>query len=137
MFIRIEKGSRVPISRQIAEQIRAMCATGSLQASEKMPSVRQLASELAVNQNTILRVYDRLVGEGVLVTRQGEGTFVADGAKKRRLGQQKRQFEDELRRIARQGLMLGCSPKQLHRMLEQAVEDLEPELRQETRKGVS
>ena len=61
MFLRIEKGSAVPISRQIAEQIATLCASGSLTAGERLPSVRELARELAVNQNTILRVYERLV----------------------------------------------------------------------------
>jgi GntR family transcriptional regulator len=65
MFLRIEKGSAVPISRQIAEQIATLCASGSLQPGDRLPSVRELARELAVNQNTILRVYERLVGEGL------------------------------------------------------------------------
>ncbi len=80
MFLRIEKGSAVPISRQIAEQIASLCASGSLQPGERLPSVRELARELAVNQNTILRVYERLCGEGLLEMRHGQGTFVAGAA---------------------------------------------------------
>ena len=64
MFLRIEKGSAVPISRQIAEQIATLCASGTLRPGERLPSVRELARELAVNQNTILRVYERLVRRG-------------------------------------------------------------------------
>ena len=80
MFLHIERGSSTPISRQIAEQIAALCASGSLQGGDRLPSVRQLAQELAVNQNTILRVYDRLAAEGLLEMRHGEGTFVAGNA---------------------------------------------------------
>ena len=47
-----------------------------------MPSVRELARDLGVNQNTILRVYERLCGEGLLEMRQGQGTFVAHAAKR-------------------------------------------------------
>ena len=51
-----------------------------LSPGERLPSVRELARELAVNQNTVLRVYERLSGEGLLEMRHGQGTFVADAA---------------------------------------------------------
>src|ERR1035438_2077475 len=76
MYIRIEKGASAPISRQIAEQIRAQCLSGALKEGDCLPSVRQLARELAVNVNTILRVYERLAADGWIVMRHGEGTFV-------------------------------------------------------------
>ncbi len=66
MFIRIEKASGIPISRQIADQVRAQVMTGTVEAGHKMPSIRELARDLAVNQNTILRVYERLTAEGLL-----------------------------------------------------------------------
>ena len=78
MQIRVETSSGMPITRQIAAQIRAQCASGALQPGERLPSVRALAVELAVNQNTILRVYERLTAEGLLERRHGDGTFVAD-----------------------------------------------------------
>jgi len=78
MLIRIEKGSAVPISSQIAEQIATLCASGKLVSGDRLPSVRELARELAVNQNTILRVYERMVREGLLEMRHGQGTFVAE-----------------------------------------------------------
>jgi len=76
MFIRIETTSGVPITRQIMDQIRAHCAAGALTAGDRLPSVRVLARELAVNQNTILRVYERLTAEGLLERRHGDGTYV-------------------------------------------------------------
>src|SRR5437764_302966 len=78
MFIRIETSSGVPITRQIADQIRTQCAIGALASGDRLPSVRQLAKELLVNQNTILRVYERLTAEGLLERRHGDGTYVAD-----------------------------------------------------------
>src|SRR6202034_2125294 len=77
MFIRIESSSGVPITRQIVDQIRSHCASGTLAPGDRVPSVRQLARELAVNQNTILHVYERLTSEGLLERRQGDGTFVS------------------------------------------------------------
>src|SRR5690554_5922097 len=96
MLIRIEKGSGVPISRQIAGQIVAQCLSGALPPGRQLPSVRELARELAVNQNTVLRVYEKLTGEGYLERRHGSGTFVADPLPTGRFADQQRRFEDEL-----------------------------------------
>ena len=78
MFIRVEPTSGVPITRQIADQIRALCAGGAVKPGDQLPSVRVLARQLAVNQNTVLRVYERLTAEGLLERRHGSGTYVAD-----------------------------------------------------------
>jgi GntR family transcriptional regulator len=58
MFLRIDPSSGMPITRQIAEQIRAHCAGGTLAPGDRLPSVRQLEAELAVHQNTIHSVDD-------------------------------------------------------------------------------
>jgi GntR family transcriptional regulator len=50
----------VPIYRQIVDQIKHQIAIGAIKQSDMLPSVRQLAGELAVNQNTILKVYNQL-----------------------------------------------------------------------------
>jgi GntR family transcriptional regulator len=125
MFLRIEKGSAVPISRQIAEQIATLCASGSLELGERLPSVRELARELAVNQNTILRVYERLVGEGLLEMRHGQGTFVAARAKRGQLAVHRERLVDELRQIARQAVGLGLSTDELHELLAEAAAGVE------------
>lgn len=121
MFIRIEKGSSVPISRQIADQITALCLAGTLKPQTQLPSVRQLARELAVNQNTVLRVYERLSGEGLLEMRHGEGTFVAARPPKWRLQGQQRRFAEELAELVRRGLQLGLESDELHEIVEQAI----------------
>lgn len=125
MFLRIEKGSAVPISRQIAEQIATHCASGSLQPGERLPSVRELARELAVNQNTILRVYERLVGEGLLEMRHGQGTFISARAKQGQLSVHRERLVDELRQIARQAVGLGLSIDELHELLGEAFDGVE------------
>jgi GntR family transcriptional regulator len=125
MFLRIEKGSAVPISRQIAEQIATLCASASLRPGERLPSVRELARELAVNQNTILRVYERLVGEGLLEMRHGQGTFVAARAKRGQLAVHRERLVDELRQIARQAVGLGLSSDELHGLLAEGLDGVE------------
>jgi len=122
VFLHIERGSSTPVSRQIAEQIAALCAAGSLKAGDRLPSVRQLAQELTVNQNTVLRVYERLAADGLLDMRHGEGTFVAGNASRRRFEKQRRQFIDELGLVLRRGLMLGIAPEEVRQLCDEALE---------------
>ena len=118
MLFRIEPSSGAPITRQIADQIRARCATGELKAGQRLPSVRELARDLAVNQNTILRVYERLTSEGLLERRHGAGTFVSAGAPGGQLIAQMHMLRDEFARLARRGIVLGIDADQLHEMLD-------------------
>src|SRR5262245_25456584 len=116
MFLRIEKGSAVPISRQLADQIASLCASGGVKPGERLPSVRELARELAVNQNTVLRVYERLSGEGLLEMRHGQGTFVAGRPSKNLQAAHRARLVDELRQIGRQAVGLGLSSDELHEL---------------------
>lgn len=74
----INPTAAAPIWRQIEDGIRRMIVLGSLAPSAPVPSVRDLARELRVNPNTVARAYQRLIDGGVLVTRRGDGTYVAD-----------------------------------------------------------
>jgi len=125
MILRIEKGSAVPISRQIGGQIAVLIASGKLKPGEQLPSVRELSRELAVNQNTILRVYERLVAAGLLEMRHGQGTFVAEDATSKSLQFHRERLTEELRQVARQGLSLGLSTDQIHELLSAALEQIQ------------
>ena len=116
MFLRIEKGSAVPISRQFADQIATLCASGGVKPGERMPSVRELARELAVNQNTVLRVYERLCGEGLLEMRHGQGTFATGRTSKSRMATHRARLVDELRQIARQATGSDSRRTNLHEL---------------------
>ncbi len=121
MLVRVEKGSSVPISRQIADQIRAQCLSGRLTPGTQIPSVRQMARDLAVNQNTVLRVYERLTAEDLLDVRHGEGTYVSLKIPTAQLNGQRNQYFDELTQLARQGRMLGIDDSGLHALLDDAL----------------
>ncbi len=125
MRIRVETSSGMPITRQIAAQIRAQCASGTLQPGERLPSVRVLAAELAVNQNTILRVYERLTAEGLLQRRHGDGTFVADHVPSGQLRKQRELLRQQIARTAELAKTLGVEPEELHQLLQETL-DKEP-----------
>lgn len=69
-----------PIYIQIVEQIRQQVASGELKPDDQLPTVRQLASELRVNFNTIARAYRILDEAGLISTQQGRGTYILEGA---------------------------------------------------------
>ena len=77
MELSIDGAGREPIYRQLARQVREGIATGKLAPDERLPSVRELSRHLVLNPNTIARVYTELEREGILVTRPGQGVFVA------------------------------------------------------------
>ena len=69
-----------PIYEQIRDGLRKLIVTGALSADEKLPSVRALAAQLAINPNTIQRAYNELEGEGYIYSVPGKGSFAAANA---------------------------------------------------------
>ena len=78
MEFRIDPKSGVPYYRQIIEQAKFAIARGDLQTGDRLPTVRQLAVDLSINPNTVIRAYRELEIEGVVDTQQGSGTYVGD-----------------------------------------------------------
>jgi GntR family transcriptional regulator len=76
-LFRLDLHSGVPVYRQIMDQVRAGMASGSLTAGEQLPTVRQLAVDLAINPNTVARAYRELELGGLLDTHQGTGSFIS------------------------------------------------------------
>jgi GntR family transcriptional regulator len=76
MDIHIDFRSDQPIYSQIVEQIRSMVASGDLKPGDQLPTVRQLATELRVNFNTVARAYRLLDEAGLISTQQGRGTYI-------------------------------------------------------------
>ncbi|MFZ0771917.1 MAG: GntR family transcriptional regulator [Candidatus Sulfotelmatobacter sp.] len=74
----LELRSGVPAYRQIIDQVQAGIAAGTLVAGDQLPTVRQLAVDLAINPNTVLRAYRELELGGTLETQQGTGTFIGN-----------------------------------------------------------
>jgi DNA-binding transcriptional regulator YhcF (GntR family) len=76
----VDQSSELPVGAQLLWQLRSFIRIGDAGAGERLPSVRELAERCGVNVNTVRAVYRRLEAEGLLSSRQGAGTFVADGA---------------------------------------------------------
>lgn len=103
---RLDVQSGVPVYRQIIDQVTGGMASGVLKAGDQLPTVRQLAVDLAINPNTVVRAYSELEIRGVLETQQGTGTFISrqkikrdEAERQRRLNQLVSEF------MARAGAM--------------------------------
>jgi GntR family transcriptional regulator len=75
---RLDLASGVPVYRQIIDQVTAGMAAGALQPGDQLPTVRQVAVDLAINPNTVVRAYRELEIRGLLETQQGTGTFISE-----------------------------------------------------------
>ncbi len=78
MDIRIDPDSAVPIYLQIVHSIKHQVASGRLKPGEQLPTVREMATDLRINPNTVARAYDSLDTDGVVTTQQGRGTYVRE-----------------------------------------------------------
>jgi GntR family transcriptional regulator len=77
IVFRIDAGSDVPIYRQLVQQVRRDVMLGRLQPGDQLPSVKEVVDALSVNPNTVVKAFSELEHQGVVVRRQGVGTFVA------------------------------------------------------------
>ena len=100
MQIRIDNASGRAVYQQIVDQIKRDIALGRLLKDEKLPTVRQLAQQLAINPNTIAKAYRQLEQEGIIVTRPGTGAFVANLDSHLSRAVKKKVVSEELERIA-------------------------------------
>jgi GntR family transcriptional regulator len=79
----LDMQSGVPLYRQLIDQVQAAIATGVLAPGDQLPTVRQVAVDLEINPNTVMRAYREMEIRGALDTQQGTGTFIAEQTIKR------------------------------------------------------
>ena len=90
--LQLDLHSGMPVYRQLIDQVRGGIASGMLAAGDQLPTVRQLAVDLAINPNTVVRAYRELELGGLLETHQGTGTFIGTQKMKRPDAQRERQL---------------------------------------------
>jgi GntR family transcriptional regulator len=126
MQITLDFRSGVPIYVQIMDQIKHLVATGTLHPDDQLPTVRQLASDLRVNFNTVARAYRMLDEAGIISTQQGRGTYI--------LAPPSEQASERLRQEALAGLTrlylagvarLGFTPNETHQYLLALIQEWE------------
>lgn len=109
---------------QIVEQVRRRVAVGDWRPGQEIPSIRALAAATRVSVITVKRAYLELEHEGVLTTRQGKGTFVAENVKLQH-DLRERELDGHLARAAGVARELGLSAAALERRLREVVREKE------------
>lgn len=114
MQIKLDFRSGQPIYVQIMEQIRQMVADGTLSQGDQLPTVRQLATELRVNFNTVARAYRLLDEAGLISTQHGRGTYIWEAPSQQTMERLRRQSLESLTRqyLAEAG-RLASSPEEV------------------------
>ncbi len=121
MWIRIDPLAPEPLYRQIAAAVKAATARGRLQHGERLPSVRELARELAINPNTVSKAYAELEAAGVVVRRQGAGCFVKSDDRGRSLEHRRAELTTRAERLVTEAFHLGLGPEQVRSAIEHAL----------------
>ena len=122
MFITVDPSSGLPIYLQIAQQIKTAVAMGRLHPEDPLPSVRQLAVDLAVNPNTVARAYLDLEIEGVIYKRQGAGTFVSAQGVEMSRAERRRVLGELMEKALVEGVNLGLDERELREAFERVLE---------------
>jgi GntR family transcriptional regulator len=120
MDLEVDADSSIPLYIQIVDQIKDFIAVGKFKPGQQLPTVRQLASDLRVNFNTVARAYFLLDQEGIISTQRGRGTFVTGQLNHDQLS---RMRQEKLKAIISttviEALRLGYSPEEIRQIFDE------------------
>ncbi len=122
MQFRIDNASNRPTYQQIIDQVKRDIALGKLVKEEKLPTVRQLANQLAINPNTIAKAYRQLEREGIIMTKPGSGAFVANLDSNLSRSVRKKLVTEDMERIVVEAFHMQIDKKAILEWFDNAVE---------------
>jgi GntR family transcriptional regulator len=119
--LRPESGE--PIYQQLIRQVKQAVLSGALERGAQLPSVRQLASELVINPNTVVRAYRDLEHAGMLEGVAGKGWFVSYGALRLRDEERRRRLMELVDQLWSEGRSLGYGPGEVEALVAEALRE--------------
>lgn len=119
--IQINEHSAEPLYHQIEVQLRALIVSGQLEEGALLPSIRELAQTVKCSVITVKRVYSDLEGEGLLLTRQGTGTYVAKVGEQERDRHRLSSVMEALEQAVLSGKLVQCTEEELKGLFEEAL----------------
>ncbi len=127
MIFKIDHNSPEPVYSQVAEQTKRAIASGVLKAGQKLPSLRELAKELDISPLTVVKAYKHLEVAGVVETKHGKGTFVANGVVSMDAEKRQQQLAKLCERLVVDGYHLGAQPEEIIETLGRKLTEMLPE----------
>jgi len=119
--LRVDTRDPRPLWRQIEEGLEQLVAAGTLAAGAAVPSVRELALQLQVNPATVAKAFQQLVERGVLESRRGDGTYVAEAPPALRAADRRERLVEAASRLASVATTLGAGDPEAHAALDSAL----------------
>lgn len=110
-MIVLDYKDRRPLYERVMDRLQELMLKGVLPEEAQLPSVRSLATELAINPNTIQRAYGELERQGYIYSVKGKGSFVSDYGRIRQ--KQKAEWEKEFDEVIRRGFFLGAEKEEM------------------------
>jgi GntR family transcriptional regulator len=126
---RLNPHSGVPVYRQLIDQVMGAVALGTLRTGDQLPTVRQVAVNLAINPNTVLRGYREMEIRGILDSQQGAGTFIAEQKPAGSSEERERQRSQLVDEFVSRGGALGFTLDELIKALRELQHDGEAKRR--------
>jgi GntR family transcriptional regulator len=120
---RLDLRSGVPVYRQLIDQVLVAISSGTLGAGDRLPTVRQVAVDLSININTVVRAYKELEIRGMLSTQQGTGTFVTDQEVRHDEAERQRRLSHLIGEMLARAGAEGFSIADVRRALDDVVPD--------------
>jgi len=132
VIIRVDPRSAEPLFEQVVFAVKSAVARGTAKTGERLPSVRELARELAINPNTVVRAYEALERDGVVVRRQGAGVFLTGSGSDLAAAERKKQLHDLLRRAVTEAFHLGFTAEDVQKVLQGCLDETEIKTRRQS-----
>ena len=118
MLLHVEVGNGLAVYDQIVRQVKFAVADGALRSGELVPSVRELARELAINPNTVARAYRQLQDDGVLEPVRGTGLSIAAAARRQCQSERSKLIRARMRLVLEEALHSGLEPREIESLMQ-------------------
>ncbi len=118
MFLHIDARNGLAVYDQIVRQVKFAVADGAVRSGELVPSVRELARELAINPNTVARAYRQLQDDGVLEAVRGTGLSVAAAARRQCQAERTKLIRARVRLVLEEALHSGLDPHDIDSLMQ-------------------
>ncbi|WP_242219100.1 GntR family transcriptional regulator [Bacillus cereus group sp. BfR-BA-01380] len=124
MHIQLDPRSNTPIWEQIVHNVKELILRGMLESNDKLPSVRELASSLVINPNTVSKAYQELERQGIIETLRGKGTFVSQSITPAQDERKIAMVEKQFHQLLLEASYLGISKEKIHDWIDSYYKEL-------------
>lgn len=124
MYFHIDPKKNIPLYEQIIQQVKELCATGILKPNEKLPSVRELSSQMVINPNTVSKAYQELERLGIIITIRGKGTFVSGEIKEQQNPKVIQELKETLKQLIIDCYYAGITKEEINKWLKAIFEEI-------------